>query len=170
VTIELKHRADGQAEIIIAGQTFPIREEPPQAVIPKELLQDVRLSELPDAIAVKPLGASMVLAGGEQVECWLYGFRDGYACARIQVTTKAGPTTRLRALQDAVVERQEKQGDVEPTESGPPQYCGLSFLLDLVEDAPIPETLAKVEQALKELHSRRLSLLAAQPFGTSAAS
>jgi phage/plasmid-associated DNA primase len=88
--------------MIIAGQTFPIREEPPQAVIPKELLQDVRLSELPDAIAVKPLGVSMVLAGGEQVECWLYGFRDGYACARIQVTTKAGPTTRLRALQQVV--------------------------------------------------------------------
>jgi hypothetical protein len=169
VTIELKHRADGQAEMVIAGQSFLIRQEPPQAIVPKELLKNVRLSELPDAIAVKPLGVSMVLAGGEQVDCWLYGFRDGYACARIQVTTKAGPTARLRALQDAVGERQEKQGDVEPTESGPPKYCGLSFLLDLLEDVPIPEALDKVEQALLELHSRRMSLLAAQPFRKSAA-
>jgi hypothetical protein len=170
VTIELRHRADGQAEILIAGQSFPISEEPRLAVIPKELLQDVRLSELPGEIALKPSGVSMVLAGGEQVDCWLYGFRDGYGFARIQVTTRAGPTARLRALQEAVCERQEKQGDVEPTETGPPKYCGLSFLLDLVEDVPIPEALAKVEQALTELHSRRLSLLAKQPLGTSAAS
>ncbi len=170
MTFELKHRPDGQAEIVVAGQSFLIAGEPPQAVIEKELLQDVRLSELPDEIAVKPLGMTMVLAGGEQVDCWLYGFRDGYGFARIQVTTKAGPTARLRALQEAVRERQEKQGDVEPTETGPPRFCGLSFLLDLVEDVPIPEALAKVEQALTELHSRRLSLLAAPSLGTSAAS
>jgi hypothetical protein len=170
VTIELRHREDGQAELIIAGQAFPVREEPPQAVIPKELLRDVRLSELPNEIAVKPSGVSIVLARGEQVDCWLYGFRDGYGFARIEVTTRAGPTARLRALLEAVCERQEKQGDVEPTETGPPQYCGLSFLLDLAEDAPIPETLAKVAEALEELHRRRLSMLAAQPLGTKAAS
>jgi hypothetical protein len=170
VTVELKHRADGQAEILIAGQSFQIAGEPPQAVVPMELLQDVRLSELPGEIAVKPSGVSIVLMGGEQADCWLYSFRDGCGFARIDLTSRAGPTARLRALQEAVCEREEKRGDVERTEKGPTKYCGLSFLLDLVEDVPIPEALAKVEQALAELHTRRLSLLATQPFGTSAAS
>ncbi len=170
MTVELKHRADGQAEILIGGQSFLIAGEPPQAVVPKELLRDVRLSELPGEIAVKPSGVSIVLLGGELVDCWLYGFRDGYAFARIQVTTGGGPTVRLRALQEAICEREEKQRDVERTETGPPKYCGLSFLLDLVEDLPIPEALAKVDQALVELHNRRLSLLATKPFSTSAAS
>jgi hypothetical protein len=169
MTIELKHRANGQAEMVIAERSFPIGEQPPQAVIPKELLQDVRLSELPDGIAVKPLGVSLVAGEGEQVDCWLYGFRDGYACAQIQVTAKPGSSTRLRALQEAVRERQGKQEDVEPTESDPDGHSELCFLLDLLEDVPIPGALDKVEQALKELHSRRMSLLATEPSRKSAA-
>jgi hypothetical protein len=59
VTSELKHRADGQAEIIVAGQSFPITGEPPQAVIPNQLLKNVHLSEFHDQIAVKPSGVLM---------------------------------------------------------------------------------------------------------------
>jgi hypothetical protein len=162
-------RPDGQTEIVAAGQSFLVRKDPPEVAIPKELLQDLLLSELPDQIGVKPLGVSLVVAGGEQVDCWLYGFRDGYACARVQVTAKAGPSVALSALQEAIRERQEKQGDVEPTESDPDRHSELCFLLDLLEDVPIPEALHKVEQALAELDSRRMSLLATQPFRKSAA-
>jgi len=152
----------------IAWQSFLTGDKPPQAAVPKELLKNLRLSELPDEIAVKPLGVSLSGAAGEQVECWLYGFHDGYACARIQVTTKAGPNARLRALREAVLERQEKQEDVEPTDSDQPEYSGLCFLVDLLEDVPIPEALDRVERVLDELHGRRLSLLAAQPLRKSA--
>lgn len=169
MTIELKHRANGQAEMVIAERSFPIGEQPPLAVIPKELLRDVRLSELPEGIAVKPLGVSLVGGEGEQVDCWLYGFRDGYACARVLVTAKAGPSVGLNALQEAVRERQGKQEDVEPTESDPDGHSELCFLLDLLEDVPIPGAVDKVEQALKELHSRRMSLLATEPSRKSAA-
>jgi hypothetical protein len=98
----------------------------------------------------------------------LYGFHDGYACARVQVTAKAGPSVGLNALHQAVRERQEKQADVEPTESDPGKHSELCFLLDLLEDIPIPEALHKVEQALTELDSRRMSLLATQPLRKSA--
>jgi len=153
----------------IEWQSFLCGDKPPQAVVPNELLKDMRLSELPDGIAVKPLGVCLSDAAGEQVECWLYGFHDGYACARIQVTTKAGPDARLRALREAVAERQEQQADVEPTDSDQPEYSGLCFLLDLVEDIPIQEALDRVECVLKELHSRCLALLAAQQCRQSAA-
>jgi len=165
----IQQRPDGQTEIVAAGQSFLVRKDPPEVPIPKELLQDLLLSELPDQIGVKPLGVSLIVAGGEQVDCWLYAFQDGYACARIQVTTKAGPNARLRALREAVSERQEKQEDVEPTDSDQPEYSGLCFLLDLVEDIPIQEALDRVERVLKELDSRCLALLAAQQFRQSAA-
>ena len=166
--IAIQQRADGQTEIVAAGQSFLIRKDPPEVAIPKRLLQGLLLSELPDQIGVKPLGASLVVAGGEQVDCWLYGFHDGYACARVQVTAKAGPSVGLNALHQAVRERQEKQADVEPTESDPGKHSELCFLLDLLEDIPIPEALHKVEQALTELDSRRMSLLATQPLRKSA--
>jgi len=154
----------------IAWLSFLTEDKPPQAAVPKELLKELRLSELPDGIAVKPLGVSLSAAGGEQIECWLYGFHDGYACARVQVTTKASPTARLRALREAVLERQEKQEDVEPTDSDQPEYSGLCFLVDLLEDISIPEALERVERVLAELHDRRLALLAAQQVRQSAAS
>ena len=165
----IQQRPDGQTEIVAADQSFLIRKDPPDVAIPNRLLQDLRLSELPDQIGVKPLGMSLVVTGGEQVDCWLYGFHDGYAFARVLVTAKAGPSVELNALQEAVRERQEKQGDVEPTESGPGGHSELCFLLDLLEDVPIPEALDKVERALTELDSRRMSLLATQPFRKSAA-
>lgn len=164
----IQQQPDGQTEIVTAGQSFLVRKDPPEVAIPKRLLQDLRLSELPDQIGVKPLGVSLVVAGGEQVDCWLYGFHDGYACARVLVTAKAGPSVGLNALQEAVRERQEKQGDVEPTEPDPGGHSELCFLLDLLEDVPIPGALDKVEQALTELDSRRMSLLATQPFRKSA--
>ncbi|MGA2357551.1 MAG: hypothetical protein ABSF66_01020 [Terriglobales bacterium] len=165
----IQQRPDGQTEIVAADQSFLIRKDPPDVAIPNRLLQDLRLSELPDQIGVKPLGMSLVVTGGEQVDCWLYGFHDGYAFARVLVTAKAGPSVELNALQEAVRERQEKQGDVEPTESDPDGDSELCFLLDLLEDVPIPEALDKVEQALTELDNRRMSLLATQPFRKSAA-
>jgi hypothetical protein len=64
VTIELRRRGDGQTEMLVAGQYFLIAGEPPHAVIAKELLQNVRLSELPGEIPVKPAGVSIVLLGG----------------------------------------------------------------------------------------------------------
>jgi hypothetical protein len=153
----------------IEWRSFVISGKSSCAVIPKELLRHVRLSELPDGIGVNPSGLSIAVAAGEQVDCWLYGFQDGYAFARIQITTKAGPRARLRALQDAIRERQEEQDDVELTDSDQPEHSGLCFLMDFAEDITVPEALERVECVLQELDSRRLGLLTAQPFRRSAA-
>ena len=144
----------------IAWQSYVIEGKPPRAVVPRGLLKDVRLSELPDDIAVKPTGAAPAPGAGEDVECWLYTFRDGCACARIRIIPKQGLSVGLLALWEAVRERQEQQDDVELTDPAP-EDCEVSFLLDLREDTPILEALERVAQALRELNARRAELLAA---------
>ncbi len=81
----IQQRTDGQAEIVAVGQSFLIRTDPPEVAIPKVLIKELRLSELPDQIGVQPVGISLPIAVGAQVDCRLYGFRDGYASARIKI-------------------------------------------------------------------------------------
>ena len=144
----------------IAWQSYLIEGNPPRAVVPSGLLRDVRLSELPEEIGVKLTGVAPAPHAGEDLECWLYTFRDGCACARIQITAKQGLSVGLLALWEAVREREEQQGDVELTDPAP-EDCEVSFLLDLREDMPILGALQRVEQALRDLNARRAELLAA---------
>lgn len=148
------------AEIVLQDRVFEVTENPPQAQIPLQQLGGVLLSELPDEIAIKPLGVSLAMVSDEEVECWFYRFRDGYAGARVEVREPGGPSAALLALGEAVAERQETLGDVEVTEScqlGSPKIC---FLVDIAQDLPVATALIHVERVLGELNSRRSALLA----------
>jgi hypothetical protein len=154
-------RRHDSTEILIAGRVFQVGENPPQAQVPLELLSTVLLSELPDEVAIKPLGVFLPSTPGQEVECCLYGFRDGYACARIQLLESGGPSSSLLALREAVSERQETQEDMELAEdSCQPGKSTVSFLLDIRQDLPVPEALTQIDRVLAELSSRRTALLA----------
>ncbi|HXW92660.1 MAG TPA: hypothetical protein VEK33_19085 [Terriglobales bacterium] len=148
------------AEIVLQNRVFKVTEDPPQAQIPLQLLGSVLLSELPDGIAIKPLGVSLASASEEDVECWFYAFRDGYAGARVQVLEPGGPSTALVALGEAIAERQETEGDIEVTESCQPGTSKVCFLLDIAQDLPVATALIEIERVLGELNSRRSGLLA----------
>jgi len=146
------------AEIVLQNRVFEVTEDPPQAQIPLQLLGSVLLSELPDGIAIKPLGVSLARPSEEEVECWFYAFRDGYAGARVQVLERGGPSAALVALGEAIAERQETEGDIEVTEScQPSKVC---FLLDIAQDLAVATALIEIERVLGELNSRRSTLLA----------
>jgi hypothetical protein len=147
-------------EIVLRDRIFKVSQDPPQARIPLPVLGSVLLSELPDEIAIKPLGASLATASKEEVECWFYSFRDGHAGARIEVRESGGPSAALVALGQVVAERQETLGDAEITESCQPGNSKVSFLLDLAQDLPVATALIHIERVLGELNSRRSALLA----------
>jgi len=145
-------RPDGRREIILGDHSFSVRDDKQEAAIPQELLQDLLLSDLPDEIGVRPLGLTLPRAAGRQMDCWLYGFRDGYASARIQVSEPGGPSSWLMALREAVRKRQEDRGDVEANDVyGVGGNAVFSFLVDLVENTPIPEALKRIGLVLSKL-------------------
>lgn len=150
--LQIQQRRDGQTEIVAAGQSFLIRTDQPEVEIPKILLQELLLSELPDQIGVKPLGMKLTTAAGANPDCWLYGFRDGYASARIKMAERDGPSPRLRALREAACKRQDERGDVETEElyevDGNSTF---SFLVDLMDDVLVEQALEYIDQVVREL-------------------
>jgi hypothetical protein len=157
----IQRRPDGQTEIVAAGRSFLIRTDPPEVAIPKMLLQDLRLSKLPDQIGVQPLGINLATAAGTQVDCWLYGFRDGYASVRIKIVEQGGPSPRLVALREAAHKRQDERGDVEVDElyevDGKATF---SFLVDLIEDMLVQQAFERIDQVVRELEKDGAAVLA----------
>jgi len=159
--LSIKQRPDGQAEVVAAGQSFLIRTDPPEVEIPKRLLRDLLLSELPDQIAVKPLGIDLTSTAHTRVDCWLYGFRDGYASARIKVAERGRPSPNLLALRDAACKRQQERGDVEADELYEVDGdAAFNFLVDLMEDLLVQQAFDRIDQVVRELEKDGDAVLA----------
>lgn len=159
--LQIEQRRDGQIEIVAAGQSFLIRTDQPEVEIPKILLQDLLLSELPDQIGVKPLGMKLTSTADTKIDCWLYGFRDGYASARIKVAERSGPSPKLWALREAARKRQDERGDVEADElyevDGNSTF---SFLVDLMDDLLVEQALEHIDRVVRELEKDGKAVLA----------
>lgn len=152
--LRVLQRPDGGREIVVAGQSFLIREDKQEAAIPKELLEHLSLSDLPELIGVKPLGLTLSNGAASHMDCWLYGFRDGYASARIEIAECGGPSPWLLALREAVCKRQETQGDVEADEIYKfDDSVVFGFLLDLAENFPVPEAVRHITERLRGMES-----------------
>jgi hypothetical protein len=169
--LQIQQRRDGQTEIVAAGQSFLVRTDQPEVEIPKTLLQELLLSELPDQIGVKPLGVKLTTTAGANIDCWLYGFRDGYASARIKVAERRGTSPRLRALREAACKRQDERGDVETEElyevDGNSTF---SFLVDLMDDVLVERALEHVDQVVRELEEQgKAGLAGTEPKSSSLA-
>ena len=148
----IHQRPDGQTEIVAGGQSFLIRTDLTEVEIPKGLLQDLLLSELPEQIGVKPLGIDLTSAAHPHVDCWLDGFRDGYASARVKIAERSGPSPRLLALRDATCKRQQERGDVEADELYEVDGDAIfSFFVDLMEDLLVQQAFERIDQVVREL-------------------
>lgn len=159
--LQIQQRGDGQTEVVAAGQSFLVRTDQPEVEIPKTLLQGLLLSELPDQIGVKPLGMTLTGTAGTKIDCWLYGFRDGYASARIKVAEQGGPSPKLGALREAACKRQDERGDVEADElyevDGNSTF---SFLVDLMDDLLVEQALEHIDRVVRELEKAGKAVVA----------
>lgn len=159
--LHIQQGPDGQTEIVAAGQSFLIRTDQPEVEIPNMLVRDLLLSELPDQIGVKPLGMKLTSTAGTKIDCWLYGFRDGYASARIKVAERGGPSPKLQALRDAACKRQDERGDVEADELYEVDGNSIfSFLVDLTDDLLVEQALENIDQVVRELEKDGKAVLA----------
>lgn len=151
-------------EIVIAGRSFTAQGVPPRVNVPPALMLNLRLSDLPEDIGIRPLGLELSAQSGWQVDCLLYGLRDGSAWARVEVSEPLHaevveydwPSTHLTALADAVQERKQQVGDTDiDTEifrgSGRWRF---SYLIDIGEDLKLSAAFERVQNTIATLKLR----------------
>jgi hypothetical protein len=175
MALQIRRGADGNEAVIIGGQIFPVAQSPRQVEIPSELLEGLHLSDLPDEIAIVPLGVALP-ALSLRSSCQLYAFRDGMAWIRIGIaaSTDAEGITALDCLRQAARERQERRGDIEEDalQEFDLQHC-LFYVVPFSGDIAIGDGLARAGTIARELDERCRELMRwpAQPLkrGQSAA-
>jgi len=153
--------------VVIAGQCFPIGENPRQVAIPREMLEGIRLSELPSETAVRPVGLPLPAMPGQASSCRLFAFRDGMAWIQVEIMVSADPDSlaALACLREAVRERQDRLQDVEEDDLGDceSQDCELqngeparyfTYIVPFGEDVAVADALSRVAAIARELDQR----------------
>lgn len=169
MSIKFNRRTEGSIEIVIGGRAFPIAGVPPKAEIPKDLLFDLRLSDLPEEVAIRPLGVKFPSGSRQQVSCSIYGFRDGSAWALVEVVEpgeRDWPPVSLTALQEAVREQKAQEEDIDTDTDIFQDSAGWKFgyVIELFEDLPTEEALRRLETTARKLAIRSEEIVGGKNF------
>jgi hypothetical protein len=158
MALQLTRGADGSEAVIIDGQKFPVAPNPRQVEIPSQLLEGLYLSDLPDEIAIVPLGVVLP----RQSSCQLYAFRDGMAWIRIGISgsfhVESPPA--LDCLRQAARERQEQLGDIE--EDAVQEFelqQSFFYIVPFADDVAIGDGLVKASTIAREIEERCRELM-----------
>lgn len=163
--LQITRSTDGAEAVTVGQQTFPVCQNPRQVRIPQELLTTIFLSELPDEIAVVPLGFGLRARSGQQPSCELYAFRDGSAWIRVGIGEPSGGALFpvLAAMREAVSERQKQVCDVEEDDCQDSRLEDrLFYIVAFAEDLTISDALARVGVIARQLDERCQEIIRAR--------
>ena len=156
---------DGDVTAIrLRGETFPCEEETGEVFVPERLLADIRLSEIPDNVSIKPaksVSADLIESTGEIIG--LSRFRDGSAIASVEFEafrkywygnaelSKYGETVRKAIREHA----QAEESDFEDAD----ERIYIRYELHISEDLVLQDAIKHVRKIASEIENRTDLLL-----------
>lgn len=144
--------------IRINGREFPCEDEINQAIVPKECLTGLQLSDIPDDVAIKPVEAinDHIIEMKNNAE--LFPFRNGEAFAIVEEMFRRkfwdediGLTPYVAALR-AAVDEDPRTKEVEFQDDD--DYIFLHYEIQITEDVPIIAASELVDATVEALHER----------------
>ena len=160
--VGFRRKPNGQFEVELRERLFASSEGSRQVVIPRENLSGFRLSEIPDEFGIRTFVEAQ--NGQSQPCCYtVFAFADGVAWAQVEAVSAIdahAARERLRALKQAVHERQVAIGDVEEDHfSESEQKVPFGYVVTIPEDMWIEQAIAEVERTIAALEKRRGEIL-----------
>lgn len=150
-------------EATLAGRRFSVQRNLRHVVVSPDDCIGLRLSDLPEDVAVKPLGIDLPCGPGQQVSCLIYGFRDGSALALVEVAEReceGKPPPLLVAIQQAVCEERDKDKGVDlETLEEIDGYWKLAYVIELRAPLSLQEALKRMVTKADEVSTRSLQIV-----------
>jgi hypothetical protein len=140
---------DEVVAVRLAVQEFPCEPKTGESIIPKKFLTGFRLSEIPEALTIKPK---------DSMDIALSFFADGSASVFVEVMQRRkhwdgdiGLSPYIEAYRQAVLERDDaKESDFQ--DDG--DYIFLHYDIIISEDLDIQEAINRVEGIITDLEKR----------------
>ncbi len=150
------------------GQEFFAEDETGQVIIPKALLKDFRLSDIPERLLIKPVNSIEGNVIELEHDILIGPFRDGLASAEVEDMGRRklwdgeiGFPKFMDAMRQAIRERNHSPGDVAEIEfDDDGDYIFIRYEVTLPGDMDIGKAVAHVESVVGDLQERRDRILA----------